>query len=269
MKHCRLIPYRCRCRPVPCRHRASRCMPDLLIPDVEADPAITGRRPVRAASAVVLVGPAAARGKSHRHDQSVAHTRPAVRRQADRAAPDLRRPGGDCHREHATVQRDPGKALGASTTATAEILKVIAVRPMTCSRSSRRSPSARTGCRRHVDDRAALSMITINCRLHANNSRTADAALRASDSATAVRRSLRRGSPQRRRIYDRRRHEDRTADVSEELEMVAAAMATAHAVVPLLREGSRSASSARPASEAGSIRRSIMSSCSRPSPTRR
>ena len=75
---------------------------------------------------------------------------PAVLRQADRAARDLRRPGGDRDRERAPVRGGAGahrrahRGAGAAD-GDAEVLKVISRSPSTCSRCSTRSSNA-AGC---------------------------------------------------------------------------------------------------------------------------
>ena len=74
----------------------------------------------------------------------------AVHGKADRAGRDLRRPGGDRHRECPAVRRGAGAQSRISEaleqqTATGAILRVIAARRPTYSRSCRSSPKVRRG----------------------------------------------------------------------------------------------------------------------------
>ena len=55
---------------------------------------------------------ATARGRRDRFDHDSPHGSSSVHRQADRASQNLRRPGGDRHRERAAVQRDSGAQRG-------------------------------------------------------------------------------------------------------------------------------------------------------------
>ena len=62
------------------------------------------RRATPAASAAILAVPMLREGSRDRRDRRRPRRSPAVSRRADRAAPDLRRPGGHRHRERAPVQ---------------------------------------------------------------------------------------------------------------------------------------------------------------------
>ena len=83
------------------------------VPDVDADPelraldgrSLASRRLPLACSACRCCAKASRIGVIVRRRTP----KPAVHRQADRAAQDLRRPGGDRDRERAAVQRDPGE----------------------------------------------------------------------------------------------------------------------------------------------------------------
>ena len=84
------------------------------IPDVEVDPEYAHQAmSARGRLSKRPLGTHDAGGRSHRRHRSGACRAGAVLRQPDRAAEDLRRPGGHRHRERAAVQRDEGGAGAA------------------------------------------------------------------------------------------------------------------------------------------------------------
>ena len=97
----------------------------------------------RLAFRTLLVVPLLREGERDRRDRRGSAPSRAFLRQADRAAPDLRRPGGDRDRERAPVQRDQGGARAADA------------RPPRCCASSRSSPPTCSRCSTRSLERAA------------------------------------------------------------------------------------------------------------------
>ena len=137
-------------RAAPSSTQAILHIPDLLAETDREYPDIAAA--IRREGIRTTIGdPAPARGRADRLDHRVPHGGPALHRQADRAAPDLRRPGGHRDRERAAVQGAGGEATGRSPRRSssrpppARSCASSAARRPTCSRSSTRSCRAPCG----------------------------------------------------------------------------------------------------------------------------
>ena len=135
------------------RARHPRTAPSSTSDDVATDPDVPRRAsPTRAVRLPEPPRrPAAARGRADRVDQRLARAGRPVHRHADRAAEDVRRPGGHRHRERPACSRSWSRATAScgvaleQQTATAEVLRVIATstdRPAAGLRDHRRERGA-------------------------------------------------------------------------------------------------------------------------------
>ena len=125
------------------------------IPDVELRSRLSPPRACRGAVGLPkrALRPDAARGRSHRRHHGVPGATPgSFSDSADRAAEDLRRPGGHRHRERAPVHGAGGaqprshRGAGAADGDRARSSRSSAARRPISSRSSTSSPRARSGC---------------------------------------------------------------------------------------------------------------------------
>ena len=101
-----------------CGTRAARAAGHHVV-DLQDEAAGVSRRhasaPRQLGHRTTLSVPLVREGARDRRDRSSAAPRRTLLRQADRPAPDLRRPGGHRHRERAPVQRAAGADAGADT----------------------------------------------------------------------------------------------------------------------------------------------------------
>ena len=189
----------------------------------------------------------------------------------DRAAPDLRRPGGDRDRERAPVQRDQGGAASSRPRRPRSCASSAARRP-TCSRCSTRSlDSAHAPVRRRRARRCCWSTARL-CTSPGRGvrRRARDAAMRAasrcrSSSGSASGRAIARAA---RRARSRTSLADPEYAPSAESERQLAGY-RAMPVAPMLRDGVAIGAHRRVARRAGRRSPTSRSRCCRPSPTRR